>query len=96
MLLALILAVISGPVTSLLVSYLTFSTLEGIHELRDCTRRNPSGGYYQKWSIGQHLAAKYLLKRFEIMVSKLPQGGYNVMPYRWKTLRMPGDSYKEL
>lgn len=81
---------------NLLSSYLICSTFEAIYELRTCIKRNPSGGYYQKWTISEHLAARYLRKRYEITVDNLPQGGYNVYPYRRKTLSLPGDSYKDL
>jgi len=94
MILILILVVLT---ISLWCSYLTFSTLEAIHELRECARKNTSGGYYQKWTVGMHLAARYLRKRCEINVDNLHQGGYSVFPYcRKTTLRLPGDSYKEL
>lgn len=81
----------------LALSYLTFKTLEAVHELRECKKRNPSGGYYQRWSIAEHLAAKYLISQCEIGVEKLPQGGYNVYRYNWnRTLLLPGESFGSL
>ena len=66
-----------------LVSYITFTFIEGIHELRRCKREYPSGGYYQKFTLGECLAIRYLHDRCEISIDPLPQGGTNVHPYDW-------------
>lgn len=82
---------------TILCSYVTFTTLEGIHEMRRCKKESPSGGYYQTLSFGEYLAISYLKDRCEISVEKLPQGGYNIHPYNWKkTLRFKGERYSSL
>lgn len=65
-------------------SYVTFTTLEGVHEMRRCKLETPSGGYYQSLTIGEYLAVRYLHNRCEISFEKLPQGGVNIYPYDWK------------
>lgn len=67
--------------------YFTFKTLEFVHALRVCKENNPSGGYYQSWSMCERLAGFYLESRCVININKLPQGGYNVYPYKWDRFR---------
>lgn len=65
---------------SCFVSFYTFIIIEAIHELRRCRRECPEGGYYQRFNFAYHIAARYL--KYAITVEKLPQGGYNVYPYK--------------
>lgn len=60
--------------------YFTLLVAEGIHDFRRCVKESPSGGYYQKFSFAQYCALHFL--KYEVSIEKLPQGGYNVYPYK--------------
>lgn len=60
--------------------YFTLLITESIYDFRRCVKEFPSGGYYQRLSLPQKLALHFL--KYEVSIEELPQGGYNVYPYR--------------